>query len=115
MAAMTFLSDRDIPSTYRTKCMLFAFSRSFGDEVKLCSIFAVVTLSLFKLHFPQFTVQDSKITKEEETEYGRCSLATSQLHHTLNTAMTAAALVTYMCKHRGRLDITNLYVAVCMH
>ena len=54
------MSDRDILSTYRTKCMLFAFSRSFGDEVKLCSIFADVILSLFKLRFPQFTVQNYK-------------------------------------------------------
>ena len=50
----------DILSTYRTKCMLFAFSRSFGDEVKLCSIFADVISSLFKLRFPQFTVQNYK-------------------------------------------------------
>ena len=50
----------DILSTYRTKCMLFAFSRSFGDEVKLCSIFADVILSLLKLRFPQFTVQNYK-------------------------------------------------------
>ena len=80
----TAMSDRDIPSTYRTKCMLFPFSRSFGDEVKYWPFLSSIFHNLL-----------SKITKEEETECGRCSLATSQLHY------TAAA--------------ANLHIAVCMH
>ena len=67
------------------KMIVVCFSRS-GDEVKLCSIFAVVKLSFFTLHF-------SPIILPKYNPTSRCSLATSHLHHTVHALPLAVRIV----------------------